>query len=251
MSTQDNAVLNKTEWKERPILFTGAMVRAILAGRKTQTRRLNGLDHYNIEPDAWSVSPTEIRSDALWRFVPKSGPRSPGIVRCPYGAPGDRLWVRETWCLLDHDHWEDKSLPRDWLSSRYTHPRRNACAYRSHTDSDGERIRLEYVRVGRDYRWRPSIHMPRWASRLLLEVTAVRVERLKDISVADAEAEGIDWTTIGMHPGVDIDIDGQLWPAGERKIVDAYRNLWESINGPGAWDANPWVWVVGFKRVAP
>lgn len=161
--------------KERPIIFSAPMVRAILAGTKVQTRFVLG---------------------------------------CPYGQPGDRLWVREAWARDDED---------------------GQLMYRAD--------------VGRDLcadAWRPSIHMPRWASRITLEVTAVRVERLQDISEADAQAEGVipKW-----EPGC----SGRLMDAfggfSFRPAASAYAELWEQINGPGAWDANPWVWVVEFKRV--
>jgi hypothetical protein len=134
---------------------------------------------------------------------------------CPYGVPGDRLWVRECWSCLD-----SHSRPGSRI------------AFRADT-ADGERVRV-------DAPWRPSIHMPRWASRLTLEVTGVRVERLQDISEEDALAEGMErhlWEET-MHGDTHL------------QVLD-YRALWESINGPGSWDANPWVWAVSFKLLTP
>jgi len=167
--------------KERPILFSGPMVRAILEGRKTQTRRI--------------VKPQPLRDRGVMAFNDGEHPQ----MRCPYGKPGDRLWVRETWC-----------------------PDVEPYTFRYKADGDEP---LE--------RWRPSIHIPRWASRITLEVVSVRVERLQNISEDDALAEGITLVERGTSP------------------VDQFNKLWESINGPGSWEANPWVWVVEFKRIEP
>ena len=183
---------------ERPILFSAPMVRAILDGRKTQTRRvvkLLGADC--IEERAWETH--FLQSPWPW------SPQADEWLACPYGAPGDRLWVRETWA--PHD---TKKL----AFYRADHP--------EWTTGDG----------GDVDRWRPSIHMPRWASRITLEVTGVRVERLNNISDADARAEGCPFD----EP-----------PAG--KPWAWFRKLWMDINGADSWAANPWVWVVSFKRV--
>jgi hypothetical protein len=179
--------------KERPILFSAPMVHAILAGQKTQTRRV--------------------------RFV----------FGCPYGQPGDRLWVRESWARDDED---GQVMYRADIG-------RDVCA------DAWEQGRIEGVPR---YKWKPSIHMPRWASRILLEVTSVRVERLQDISESDALAEGV---TPKWEPGC----SGRLMDAfggfSFRPAASAYAELWEQINGPGSWDTNPWVWVIEFKRVTP
>jgi hypothetical protein len=168
--------------KERPILFSAPMVRAILEGRKTQTRRIVKPEHVAAYHDDVPIL----------------------FKRFPYGKPGDRLWVRETWGMFEETH---KCIPH----YRATHA----------TDVVP--------------RWRPSIHMPRWASRITLEVESVRVERLKECSDADALAEGC--SSADMQSG--------------DRLQDVYRRLWESINGPGSWEANPWVWVVEFKRIQP
>ena len=187
--------------KERPIIFSAPMVRAILAGTKTQTRRA-------LAPDLFISS-----GGAVVRMA-SAGPATTGIreAHCPYWRqPGDRLWVRETWAPRTLGAWP--------LMDQHMKP-----LYRASED------RPEWKRI-----WKPSIHMPRWASRITLEVTGVRVERLQDISEADAIAEGAPWAACGAPQ------------EGSHKA--GFAQLWESINGPGSWAANPWVWVVAFKRV--
>ena len=184
--------------KERPILFSAPMVRAILAGAKTQTRRaLRGFYPPN-RPEYDSES---------GRLEWFNGDEVVCGMRCPYGQPGDRLWVRETWAVPHrYDHLGPSNIPVLGVPTHYA-----ATEYRG------------------GLLWRPSIHMCRWASRITLEVTDVRVERLQDISTVDCWAEGI-----AASPDVD--------------PVHEYRDLWESINGPGSWDVNPWVWVVEFVK---
>lgn len=236
--------------KERPILFSGPMVRALLAGMKTQTRRtikpvgkdqgfviLEGADGTFASRDVnWPYRSDD--GDVAYHTVTRSGEEFQDQTphTCPYGQPGDRLWVRESFLVMDRDHWEDSTKPKDFLSTRYGQPRRNACAYRATSDVDADAIRCRFE-LGYK-RWTPSIHMPRWASRITLEITSVRVERLWDISEADARAEGC---TIRTYR------DGR----GEEPATVAYRALWQDINGSDSWDANPWVWVVEFKRVEP
>lgn len=192
---------------ERPILFSAPMVRAILDGTKTQTRRVVKPAH-----KAWIEMPVTHQLGE-WDKRP-----------LPYGKTGDRLWVRETWAA---PHSEDARPPRA-------------------IQCDQMRIHYAASEDRGGLLWRPSIHMPRWASRITLEVTGVRVERLQDISEADAIAEGIEPTM--PNPGHwnwrDYLIEG-----GQTHAVLSYKTLWESINGPGSWDLNPLVWVVEFKRV--
>lgn len=206
--------------KERPILFSAPMVRAILAGQKTQTRRI--VKHAHVaEADAWAGN-----GDGTWQL----GVYGEGgvaacmdLVRCPYGVPGDRLWVREMWCLAAPDgDYHLNGEPQAWR------PRRDdgRWAYYAATDDD-------VVNVDDDNRspWKPSIHMPRWASRLTLTVTSVRVELLQDISEADAVAEGV--TPLQMDQG-----DSR----------PRFMGLWDNINGERApWSSNPWVWVLNFE----
>lgn len=216
--------------KERPILFSGAMVRALLDGSKTQTRRI-------VKPQPHEDRAHDHVKEHESIFTWWAGNLTLGVqheARCPYGQPGDRLWVRETWL-------EDPEDDGTWAYTQYTGckgsplsdiPRKfqkpEHCIYREGWD-------------GCDLRWRPSIHMPRWASRMLLEIVSVRVELLQDIGEKDARAEGVTIEDRNMAGYC----AGQFLPPSIR----AYRDLWESINGAGSWDANPWVWVVEFKRV--
>lgn len=196
--------------KERPILFSALMVRALLAGTKTQTRR--GL----------KVQPPAIVSSIYRPFVAEPnnwhGYGNDAIHwygRCPYGAPGDRLWVREAWARDDED---------------------GALMFRADIGINADADAWEQGRIDGvpRYRWRPSIHMPRAASRITLEITGVRVERLQDISESDAVAEGV--------------YDSLHIPGG-RFANENYAHLWDTINGDGSWDANQWVWVVEFHRM--
>lgn len=185
---------------ERPILFQGAMVRALLAGTKTQTRRV-------VKPQPWILAGELLcwKDDAL---TPEEMAQ-----RCPCGVPGDRLWVREShwWFRDEHDP-----------ETGYFPPKVTA---------DDVEYRADGEKPGRI--WRPSIHMHRWASRILLEVTAVRVERLWSISRGDAMAEGCPFPNMAKGD------DPRKW----------YYDLWEQINGHGSWAVNPWVWVVEFRRI--
>lgn len=203
--------------KERPILFSGEMVRAILDGRKTQTRRVCKVA-YHAGEWAHAAHPARDGMPVFW-WDGADGRSIPGRAEftqqayetgavCPYGQPGDRLWVRETWNCIDTGR---ATQQQDWVRYRAT---------------DGEEMY-----------WRSSIHMPRWASRITLEVVGVRVERIQDISEADAWAEGVT-------PAVSVIIPHD---AARR----SFSGLWDSINAQRGygWDANPWVWVVKFKQV--
>ena len=200
--------------KSRGILFSAPMVRALLAGTKTQTRRV-------MEPDG---------RFRLGLVCPLDG----GPARCPHGAPGDRLWVREAW-RADSDH--DDKPPRDIAEGAHVW---------YEADSGLPAIRG----LSRQGRLRPGMFMPRWASRISLQITDVRVERLQDISAADCWAEGIPGQP---PPGVYIESLGEIarWSDGvvREHPQPAYRALWEYLNGPGSWEANPWVWAVSFKRI--
>lgn len=219
--------------RERPIIFSGPMVQAILDGKKTQTRRIVGDDLCEEfeEPD-FGIAREEGHSGPglyVWESeYPEEGSR---LIRGNrYGIPGDRLWVRETWgvdCI--------GALPIRQI--------------------DALRFRATDTRQSTpDLGWRPSIHMPRWASRITLEITGLRVEPLQLImkSKTDARAEGIRafskdnvlekfcWTKEG---------DRRPWAHMSRDPRDAFIDLWQSINGAGSWAANPWVWVIEFKRI--
>jgi hypothetical protein len=244
--------------KSRPILFSGPMVRALLAGTKTQTRRI-------VKPNAWAE---EGDCDYTGQCV-KVGEYI-DLRRCPYGQPGDRLWVRETWQqYFDDEMPADRPRgPRGTMGVPATPNRKSFAFYRA----DGEAASAEHGAA----RWCTPIYMPRWASRITLEITGVRVERLQEISEHDAKAEGIDplftdddmaarpelafcrgkWSNYlwhGHHGQYGMgNAKSDAWPyqfSGYDKARDSYSSLWESINGPGSWDANPWVWIVSFRRI--
>ncbi|HGM5916469.1 hypothetical protein [Pseudomonas aeruginosa] len=204
--------------RERPILFNDQMVRAILEGRKTATRRIaKPVKH----PDLGNIY-------APGALVLEREPQHVIDRACPYGQPGDRLWVREAWqgpLISD----EEQAANQSWWKDMTKFQNPGHCAYRASGDDN------EYVDPDGYFhcKWKPSIHMPRWASRILLEITAVRVERLHDLSDPGALAEGVSHSE--MHSG--------------DSLVDVFARLWKSIGGD--WDANPWVWVVEFKRVTP
>jgi hypothetical protein len=196
--------------KERPILFSGEMVRAILDGNKIQTRRV-------IVPQPPSLTegvifnPSAFAPDYGWYFRPYGG-----HAKCPYGQPGDRLWVRETWC----------NIMKDGLRPEI------------HYKADAERPYIEDYDPS-EWKWRPSIHMPRCASRINLLITNIRVERVQDISEEDAKAEGVVPT-----------ISEALWndPIFTHLYRWPFALLWDAINekrGYG-WDVNPFVWVIEF-----
>lgn len=217
--------MTTTTIKERPILFSGAMVRALLAGSKTQTRRVvkpqpaNGLSNIN---------GNFVLHSTIVDGVHKADPGAKNIyghVRCPYGQPGERLWVRET----------------------FLHTGTQLIAA---TGQPGYIYQAESNQFeGWDGRWKPSIHMPRVASRLLLEIVSVRVERLSDISEADAVAEGIE---VVYRDGPEVFYKRYSQPRKWHKLLNprhSYETLWESIKRPGSWAANPWVWVLTFRAI--
>lgn len=208
--------------KERPILFSGSMVRAILDGRKTQTRRALKVQPLGV------LSMNGDKAGVEWIGHMQNDPSHGTIFRCKFGKPVDTLWVRETWARDDED---GQIIYRADIG-------------RTVDADDFERNRKDGAP---GYRWKPSIHMPRLASRILLEVVAVRVERLNDISESDAIAEGVQALT-GDFSGCFVVPGGYAMSSTTAKAC--YARLWESINGPGSWDANPWVWVVEFTRVA-
>lgn len=198
--------------KEKPILFSAPMVRAILDGRKSQTRRI-------VKPQPqWRLGYMAVDGGAIQCGVDYPD-GADDFVRCPYGRTGDRLWVRETFWLRNHGN-TFRGLGIDYKAGGNKHIPKPA-------------------KVGRLCCWRPSIHMPRWASRITLEITGVRVERLNDISEEDAEAEGA--TSQDRHFRCGNELFG---------CRSGFAILWSKINGPDSWDANPWVWVVEFKRLA-
>ena len=210
--------------KERPIIFSAAMVRAIIEGHKTQTRRV-----VNPQP-ADSCRNPFVGEDKIWRFECAQTLRGPisnaeDDRRCPYGQPGDRLWVRETFRTGFQ-----KTMFSEGIIFKVDAPK--ALGMDEYSDR----------RV-----WSPSIHMPRWASLLTLELIDVRVERLQEISVNDCLAEGIPPITDADQWSKPIPKEPNL-PA---IYIGAYCRLWDRINAKRApWESNPWVWVLEFKRVS-
>ncbi|EBL3323405.1 hypothetical protein D4T62_10700 [Salmonella enterica subsp. enterica] len=202
--------------KERGMIFNAEMVRAILDGRKTQTRR----------PIKWKQTRfTEIaeRDDgSLWPWAEDCERGGDIWFACPYGEIGDRIWVRETFRV--------HSRATDVATLVYRASVRNSWTEQTH------RVPIAVCdKPATPEKWTPSIHMPRWASRILLEITDVRVERLRDLSEEDAKSEGITPPAGGVLPGWEYRIN--------------FRDLWMDIYGTDSWEANPWVWVIEFKRV--
>ncbi|APV24053.1 hypothetical protein A6P56_07170 [Klebsiella pneumoniae] len=230
--------------KERGMIFNGEMVRAILDGRKTQTRR----------PIKWKQTRfTEIgeREDgSKWPWSEDAEHACDFWHPCPFGAVGDRIWVRETWSDVNldgapavayraddevYDLMENESLLDEDGAFNYQDTRVSKYQFAAwHSD----------LISGIEGNWRPSIHMPRWASRILLEITNVRVERLNSMHDIDAMREGIQNLTTCSHS--DFGIPGVV---NAQHPVRAFQLLWESIYGTDSWHANPWVWVIEFKRV--
>ena len=207
--------------KERPIIFSTPMVQAIIEGRKTQTRRV-------VNPDI--VNGFDFERDGSLQIMTiedKHGEQVPILDLCPHGKPGDLLWVRETTIIA----------PKNWVKKRFNNI----------TDSDGDGRVIQYLAThpntdaARNYGLKktPSIHMPKWAARIWLDITGVRVERVQEISHADAVAEGYE------------ECEPNNYGTGSR-ARDWFACIWDSINGKKegcSWAENPWVWIVEFKRV--
>jgi hypothetical protein len=240
--------------KEQPILFTGEMVRALLNGRKTQTRRVTkpqpnypGIDKFIYQthpfaPSALRGTPAEGKSNVpeikTWLAVDWAGNICGELGKCPYGVPGDRLWVRETWAILalrvsidqaGISYRADGELSPDVVC----YPRFLPKEKRLQAD--------RWFAKGR--KWHPSIFMPRWASRILLEITDIRAERLQDISIDDCIAEGVPQFSFARG------ILSESPPDPRWKFIE----LWDSINAKRGypWEDNPWVWVIEFKMISP
>ncbi len=227
--------------KEKPILMTSDLVLATLKGRKTQTRRIvKNWDEYQYVDQL----------EDNWRFSWDA----PGVVGfeyvdCPYGVPGDRLWVRERHKLWTEEFPDEPDEMGDIANINKAEFVRWAATPRigrRRWVSDGTTDNITYLDKSTpianapkfDAPWRPFIHMPRWACRLVLEVVSVRVERIRDIGLDDIEKEGVSCNyccPLSLHDAA--------------KYREKFKALWNNINGPNSWDANPWVWVVEFKRV--
>lgn len=222
--------------RERPLPFSAQMVRAYLDGRKMQTRL--------VAKTVGSGYVKEPRGHRRWH------PDDPeAVAACPCGGPGDRLWVKETWqawqCVShEYDDWEP-----------ITREARGGARWAEWMETNGRPDRIEYRATSKSLGpWISAIHMPRWASRITLEIAEVRLESLQNISEADAVAEGVGvaYRDVPVAMGnckVWRDYsDMTQWQTSARS---SYRSLWESIHGPGSWAENPWVWVITFPRFAP
>ena len=225
--------------KEHPILFSGPMVRAILDGRKTQTRRVINPQPkvvHDFYPDG------TLETERLFR--------NGGRIRCPYGVRGDRLWVRETWADVSALRFAQHDFP-------------NGVSYKADCNADSLELAKHY-----GARWTPSIHMPRWASRITLEVVDLAVQPLQTISKQDAIAEGVEplfsTAELERHPECWSDpmpYKNYLWHglpgrrcnegfSSKRTARESFASLWDSINADRApWSSNPWVWAVTFRRI--
>lgn len=254
--------------KERPILFSGEMVRAILAGKKTQTRRL-----LNPQPNVRTVTlhHTTDRRDGRWEFTardsrgrvvyafPVDRHSLRAEIACPYGAVGGRLWVKETHAFFSIDAFKYLEGPLESLGLRAYggKPLSPGCDlrwgtgdamvhYAAHHPASVKELSassgFSTYRSTTPDKWRPSILMPRWASRITLDVADIRIERLHDITEEDAKAEGAAWR---IAPGGDLAgaFEGLGGDIGYR---NHFADLWRKINGAESWDANPYVWVVEF-----
>ena len=255
--------------KERGMIFNGEMVRALLSGQKTQTRRevkLNldiaclattydwatslAANHYQGLTEEQIQQKAESLRGVIHPVILDNG-QMVSII-CPHGKPGDRIWVRETWGVVSHELDEDGRI-QSWTPDRpataiHEMPFGNGY-YSGHAiyaaDGDFTWGDDDGYEDGRSC-WKPSIHMPRAASRILLEITAVRVERLNAISGEDATAEGVPTagSLLTDYPGTFLTPKGDF---ATGKV--AFQRLWESIYGDESWQANPWVWVIEFKLV--
>jgi hypothetical protein len=265
--------------RERPIIFSGPMVRAILESKKTQTRRLfiKANEHHGIWDPANYVFPARERGWIAWwstayTMTPKEAAEMAELTKrtytddgipCPYGEPGDHLWVRETWNFFDdsplgadvpHVSLDRLGPAAPWHGVQGTRSITWRAAYRA----DGEISHPVYGRA----LWRSPLFMHRWASRLLLEVTEVRVQRLQEISEEDARAEGLGEGHDLLHQNVPGDAPPE-WMIEPKEMLhlggmdllypsakDQFSRLWDSLNGKRAsWDSNPWVWAISFKRL--
>jgi hypothetical protein len=226
--------------KMKPILFSTPMVKAILEGRKTMTRRIikgftaekNVYGNYNYElkkrgKNNWTAGTNLDAKELSDSFF--------GIADyCPYGKVGDVLWVRETWCKLVPEHFIDKHF-----------------VYKANMCNDTEEIRQDYIKAGYPYKWKPSIFMPKAACRIFLEITDIRVERLQEIGEADAIKEGVSFHKPVPGDGLTIykNYTSPKTPFYGDNARLSFQTLWQSINGLESWEANPFVWVIEFKQI--
>lgn len=210
-----------------PMLFSTPMVLALLAGNKTQTRRL-------VKSSTGTFDVCTMLNGTI-TDIQKTNEHGEhvGTIKCPYGQIGDVIWVRETFTELIEHHREGMATPY---------------VYRADIKSaDSDEYRQAYIKAGYPYQWKPSLFMPLAACRLFLEIVSIRVERLNDISLEDARAEGIVETW--GDGGVSLFPKDQPHEYDNRTSVENYAKLWHNINGPDSWKANPFVWVISFRQI--
>lgn len=234
-----------------PILFSTPMVQAVLDGRKIITRRTKGLEYFNKVPDLFKTTNKRIETCRFWdgakekcpnpiktEYIINSSDGHENKVQCPYGQPGDILWVRETFIsgfkcdggVFDTD--EDG----EYISFiKYRADGESFDWYDGNSDFPCEKIP-----------WKPSIHMPKTACRLFLKVKSVRVERLQDVSEDDAKSEGVEYK---YDEEIGYTYKHYLKPKFGPSPIQSFETLWRSINGEKSWKDNPWVWVIEFERV--
>lgn len=217
----------RSEVKETGIIMSGNHPKLILEGKKTMTRRTWGLKEINENPNTW----VEVISIGWPLVMFKDGIGGCMFVKCPYGGVGDRLWCKETWWTPPHNwnrNWREKYLPFET-----SEPEKNPAlvSYKAILESQQAQRQI----------WLPSIFMPRWASRILLEITELRAERLQEITEKDAEAEGESWSSAGDGENYDV-----------YSAIENYANLWDSLNAKRGfgWNGNWWVWVIGFRLLS-
>lgn len=218
--------------REKPIIFSGPMVRAILDGRKTMTRRV--LKPQPTKTNICCIDQISGREDGVFHTWLRDDSGlgcnedfNPEMWKCPYGQPGDRLWVRETFSLVHFDKDPETGFCDDCHGSHDIPPAKTDFwteVYKA------DRYFEDYEADGKGFVWRPSIHMPRWASRITLEIVSVRVERLQEIGVDDAKKEGVDQFSV--------------------QFPVEFKTLWDSLNAKTyPWHSNPWVWVIEFRKL--
>lgn len=221
--------------KHIPMLYSTTMVQALIANRKTKTRRTKALEEVNKRANDW-VTPLQMpcTSDGKWVFTAEHGEAQQLRIKCPYGKVGDVIWVRETFCPTGSDEYLNKETNKPFFYL-----------------ADVEQEYLPSVNASMaDYgwKWKPNLHMPKLACRIFLEIVSVKVERLQDITEEDAIAEGVEQIADYGTTGYKL----YTQPDAAFSDIDAkwsFESLWQSINGEQSWNDNPWVWVIEFKQI--
>lgn len=242
--------------KNIPILMSTMMMQALIAGTKTETRRGNGLAKVNERPDIWDIFSGPVEVDGKTQVVfTKNGMNGPFLIaKCPYGNVKDILWCRETIrkFFTEESGWDEPIV--EYAASN--------CEPMPMHDGDGFQM-FKADGSERFIPWTPAIHMPKDYCRKWLEITSIGIERVQDITHEDAMAEGVDYWNVDAErfEGGEFvaDFKNYNWVDDEKhpdyffptlnNAIDSYKSLWIKINGPGSWDANPWVWVIKFREV--